>query len=193
MPRWKPDAGQRLVMAAFELFAEQGYDGTTVSQIATRAGLTRSTFHRHFSDKRDILTVGQATLSRLLTDGIAAAPATATPMEAVARGLERATAEMTAFNRELSPLMRAALYANEELREREALKSVGMARAMAGALRARDVPDAAAQVAAELGVLAFKTGYGRWIGTPQDEAPGALPALTVAALRELHAAATRLA
>ncbi|RZD96142.1 TetR family transcriptional regulator, partial [Streptomyces albidoflavus] len=78
MPRWKPDAGQRLVMAAFELFAEQGYDGTTVSQIAARAGLTRSTFHRHFSDKRDILTAGQATLSRLLTDGIAAAPATAT-------------------------------------------------------------------------------------------------------------------
>ncbi|MBO1283415.1 TetR/AcrR family transcriptional regulator [Streptomyces sp. CAI-21] len=192
MPRWKPDAGQRLVMAAFELFAEQGYDGTTVSQIATRAGLTRSTFHRHFSDKRDILTAGQATLSRLLTDGIAAAPATATPVEAVARGLERASAGMTAFNRELSPLMRAALDADEELREREALKSVGMARAMAEALRARDVPDPAAQVAAELGVLAFKTGYGRWAGAAQDEAPGGLPALTVAALRELHAAATRL-
>jgi hypothetical protein len=47
-------------------------------------------------------------------------------------------------------------------------------------------------VAAELGVLAFKTGYGRWAGAAQDEALGGLPALTVAALRELHAAAAGL-
>ncbi|WDV33680.1 hypothetical protein OIM90_27730 [Streptomyces sp. AD16] len=96
-------------------------------------------------------------------------------------------------SRQLSPLTRAALDANEELREREALKSVGMARAMTEALRARDVPDAAAQVAAELKVPASRTGCGRWAGTAQDEATGELPALIVAALRELHAAATRLA
>ncbi|MFB8416724.1 TetR/AcrR family transcriptional regulator [Streptomyces albidoflavus] len=193
MPRWKPDAQQRLVMSAFELFAERGYDGTTVSEIAARAGLTRSTFHRHFSDKRDILTAGQAALGRLLAEGIAAAPAAATPMAAVASGLERASAGMTAFNRELSPLMRAAVEANEELREREALKSVGMARTMAEALGARGVPAAEAQVAAELGVLAFKTAYGRWIETAHDEEPGGFPALAVAALRELHEAAGRLA
>ena len=80
MPRWKPDAGQRLVMAAFELFAEQGYDGTTVSQIATRSGLTRSTFHRHFSDKREVLVAGQETLSELFRAGIADAPDDATPL-----------------------------------------------------------------------------------------------------------------
>ncbi|NEA39003.1 TetR/AcrR family transcriptional regulator [Streptomyces sp. SID11385] len=188
MPRWKPDAQQRLVLSALRLFAERGYDDTTVAQIAEDAGLTRSTFHRHFSDKRDILAAGQETLSRLLAAGIAEAPADASPVTAVAGGLARASAGMTSFNRELSPLLRAAVEANKELQERQALKSVGMARAMADALAARGVPAASARVAAELGVLAFKIGYERW----SAEASGTLDEHALAALRELHAAATRL-
>lgn len=192
MPRWKPDARQRLVAAALHLFAEQGYDDTTVAQIAERAGLTRSTFHRHFADKRDILTAGQETLSRLLAEGIDAAPADATPMTAVAAGLERASGEMTSFNRELSPLMHAAIEANEELRQRQALKSIGMAAAMVDALRRRGVAEAAAQVAAELGVLAFKVGFSRWADPARDDDPGELATFTRAAFDELRAAAAEL-
>lgn len=51
-------------MAALQLFSEQGYDETTVAVIADRVGLTKSTFHRHFPDKRDVLGAGQETLSR---------------------------------------------------------------------------------------------------------------------------------
>jgi AcrR family transcriptional regulator len=47
MARWQPGATQRLVVAAVELFTEQGYDATTVAQIAERAGVTKSTFFRH--------------------------------------------------------------------------------------------------------------------------------------------------
>ncbi|MFD5463701.1 TetR/AcrR family transcriptional regulator [Kitasatospora sp. NPDC127059] len=192
MPRWKPDARQRLVAAALGLFAEQGYDETTVAQIAERAGLTRSTFFRHFGDKREVLTAGQETLSRLLTEGIDTAPPDATPLTAVAAGLERAAGEMTAFNRSLGPLLSAAVEANEELRSREALKHVGMAAAMAEALRRRGVPDTSAQVAAELGLLAFKHGYTRWADPARDEAPGELADLTRAAFDELRAAAAEL-
>src|ERR1700733_8099771 len=103
MARWEPDARQRLVAAALDLFTEQGYDGTTVAQIADRAGLTKSTFFRHFPDKRDVLAAGQETLSRLFAEGIAAAPADATPLEAVAAGLERASGMMGPSNRELAP------------------------------------------------------------------------------------------
>jgi len=46
MPRWEPDARERLVVAALQLFSEQGYDETTVAVIADRAGLTKSTFHQ---------------------------------------------------------------------------------------------------------------------------------------------------
>ncbi|MFZ3565822.1 TetR/AcrR family transcriptional regulator [Streptomyces sp. BH097] len=192
MPRWKPDARQRLVVAALSLFAEQGYDDTTVAQIAERAGLTRSTFHRHFADKREILTAGQKTLSRLLVEGITEAPDDATPAAAVAAGLERASGEMTSFNRELSPLLHAAIEANEELQERNALKSIGMAAAMVEALRLRAVPEPTAQVAAELGVLAFKLGFTEWADPTRDEAPGELAPLVLAAFEELRAAATGL-
>src|ERR1700749_23939 len=87
MARWEPGATQRLVVAAVDLFTEQGYDATTVAQIAERAGVTKSTFFRHFPDKRELLVAGQETLSRLLAEGIAEAPGGASPLEAVAAGL----------------------------------------------------------------------------------------------------------
>ncbi len=189
MPRWKPDARQRLVAEALRLFAEQGYDATTVSQIAERAGLTRSTFHRYFGDKRDVLTAGQETLGRLLADGIGAAPPSATPLEAVWAGLERAAAAMTPFNREISPLMRAAVEANRELQEGLEQKHAGLAAAMAEALGRRQVPRPAARIAAEIGVLAFTTGYQRW--NPERDDEELTPHLR-AAFEELRSAVTDL-
>ncbi|WP_218671072.1 helix-turn-helix domain-containing protein [Microbispora sp. GKU 823] len=76
MARWQPETTQRLVVAAVDLFTEQGYDATTVAQIAERAGVTKSTFFRHFADKREVLVAGQETLSRLLAEGIAERPRT---------------------------------------------------------------------------------------------------------------------
>lgn len=189
MARWQPDARERLVVAALDLFTECGYDQTTVAQIAERAGLTRSTFFRHFPDKRDVLAAGQDALARLLRAGIAAAPVDATPLAAVCGGLKSAAAGFTSFNRDLAPKLRAAIAASAELQERNALKQIGLATAMAEALQARDVPEPAALVAAELGALAFTTAYARWAepGGEQD-----LGALACAALRELHAAAVDL-
>src|ERR1700709_34116 len=74
MARWHPGAAQRLVVAAVDLFTEQGYDATTVTQIAERAGVTKSTFFRHFPDKRELLVAGQETLSQLLAGGIPEPP-----------------------------------------------------------------------------------------------------------------------
>jgi AcrR family transcriptional regulator len=192
MPRWKPDARDRLVEAALDLFTEQGYDETTVAQIAERAELTRSTFFRHFSDKRELLSAGQEMLSGLLAEGILSAPAEATPLEAVAAGLDRASGAMTDFNRGLGPRLHAAIDANEELRARNAMKSIGLAAAMADALGARGVSDSAAQVAAELGVLAFGLGYRRWSDPSHDDTPGELATYTAAAFAELRAAAAEL-
>ncbi|RAY17031.1 mycofactocin system transcriptional regulator [Actinomadura craniellae] len=40
---------------AFELFARQGFDETTVDDIATAAGIGRRTFFRYFSSKNDLV------------------------------------------------------------------------------------------------------------------------------------------
>jgi AcrR family transcriptional regulator len=189
MPRWEPDARERLVAAALQLFSERGFDETTVAEIADRAGLTRSTFFRYFPDKRDVLAAGQETLSRLLVEGIAGAPADATPLTAVAAGLERAAGAMRPFNRELAPHLQAAIAASTELQERAALKQVGLAAAMADALRARGVPDSVATLAAELGVLAFRDAHTRWVETDNHQE---FSELARAALERLRLTVTEL-
>ncbi|MGW0769169.1 TetR/AcrR family transcriptional regulator [Streptomyces sp. NPDC002676] len=191
MARWQPGATQRLVVAAVDLFTEQGYDATTVTQIAERAGVTKSTFFRHFSDKRELLVAGQETLSRLLADGIAEAPASASPLQAVAAGLERASSAMGPANRELGPRLKAAVAASTELQERDALKSVGLAASMTAALIARGVPDPTAHLAGELGVLAFKRGYAQWSEGDRDDTEGLAPH-ALAALEDLRAATASL-
>ncbi|MGZ0151302.1 TetR/AcrR family transcriptional regulator [Kribbella sp. WER1] len=189
MARWQPGARERLVLAAVDLFAEHGYDATTVAQIAERAGVTKSTFFRHFPDKRELLVAGQDVLSRLLSEGITEASEEATPLEAVAAGLTKASGFMGPVNRELGPRLKAAIAASTELQERDALKTVGLASAMTAALQARGVPTPVAHLAAELGVLAFKQGYESWTATDDDSdlAPHAL-----AALNDLKAATANL-
>lgn len=49
------DAADRLRRAAFDLFENQGYDATTVDEIADRAGVGRTTFFRHFRTKDEVV------------------------------------------------------------------------------------------------------------------------------------------
>lgn len=191
MARWEPGARERIVVAAVDLFTEQGYDDTTVAQIAERAGITKSTFFRYFPDKRELLAAGQEALSRLLAEGIAQAPEGASPLEAVAAGLERASREMGPMNRELGPRISAAVAASAELQERAVLKNVGLAAAMTAALVARGVPDPVAHLAAELGVLAFKLGFAEWSEGDQDATDDLAP-YTLAALKDLRDASASL-
>ncbi|MBW0102693.1 TetR/AcrR family transcriptional regulator [Pseudonocardia sp. KRD291] len=189
MGRWEPNARLRLVRAAIDLFAEQGYGSTTVPEIAERAALTRATFFRHFPDKREVLFAGQQVHTALLADGIAAAPRTATPVEAVAGALDALTSTFTPDQREFGPRLRAVIAGTPELQERAAFKRAGLAAATAAALRERGVPDAAACLAAEMGVHAFYRAFDRWLEAPYRET---FPALARHALDELHAAAAAL-
>ncbi|ADJ50335.1 TetR family transcriptional regulator [Amycolatopsis mediterranei S699] len=162
MARWEPNAPERLSKAALELFAERGYENTTVIDIAARAGLTKSTFFRHFQDKREVL-FGGSTLAALLAEAVAGAPEGGAPLEAVACALDAVGGKVfTAERREFSALRRSVIEAHPELREREALKGLALTAAMADALRQRGVPELAARVAAELGALAMKIAYERW-------------------------------
>ena len=163
MARWQPDARARLALAALDLFAERGYEKTTVVEIAERAGLTKSTFFRHFPDKREVLAGGD-TMPRLLGDAIAAAPANATPLEAIAHALDAAGQNVfVPATREFGTRRRAVIAASAELQEREALKGLALAAAIAAALRQRGVADTTAQMAAQTGTLALKIAYDRWL------------------------------
>ena len=175
--------------AALDLFAERGYDNTTVAEIAERAGLTKTTFFRHFPDKREVLFAGQEVHGRLLADGIAAAPDEATPLEAVEAGLDTLAARFTPGQREFGPRLLAVVMSNRELRERSAYKHAGLAAAATEALRKRDVPEPTAGLAAELGVHAFNQAFARWVDPASQHT---LAELARQALGELRAAAAAL-
>ncbi|MGJ4845291.1 helix-turn-helix domain-containing protein [Leifsonia sp. Le1] len=172
MARWEPDARGRLAVAALELYAERGYDRTTVADIAERAGVTERTFFRHFADKREVLFDGSNALQNATVAGIADAPADAAPLEIAGEAL--ALASRILEDRRPFALLRAqVIAANTSLLERELLKMWALGAAAADALRARGVPAAEANLAAESAVTVFRAAFARWIaaepGTTIDE------------------------
>ena len=189
MARWEPNARMRLVRAALELCTEQGYAATTVAEIADRAGLTKTTFFRHFPDKREVLFAGQDEHSRILAEAVAEAPADASPLHAVAAAVGALAASFTEENREFGQMLIPLILANDDLRERAAYKHAGLVEAVAEALEARGVNLATAGIAAEFGLRAFHEAFRRW--TAPDAEPS-LSGLTQAALEDLRAAAALL-
>jgi AcrR family transcriptional regulator len=184
MARWEPNARERLVRAALDLFTEQGYDATTVNEIAKRAGgLTKTTFFRHFPDKREVLFAGQEIHSRLLADAIAAAPDSATPLRAVAAALDALTATFTDDRREFAARLLTVIADNSELQERAAFKRAALAGAMTDALHQRGIPDPAAGLAAELGVRAFYRAFDHWADPTNQQTLADLARQTLDELR----------
>jgi len=182
MGRWEPDARGRLAKSAMALYAEQGFDQTTVAEIAARAGLTERTFFRHFTDKREVLFYGMEMLRDLLVRAVADAPASATAMDAVSAAFEAAGA-MLQEDPDRVRLRDAIVSANAELRERELIKLAALASAVAGALSERGFAEPAASLAAETGVAVFKIAFARWVSEPGQPD---LPAIIRESARELR-------
>lgn len=165
MGRWEPDARGRLERAALELYAERGFEQTTVAEIAGRAGLTERTFFRHFADKREVLFRGDE-----LSDGLVAAldatPDSMAPLDAVAAALE-SLSDFFGGRREYARRRQAVIAANPGLQERELIKLAAIAGALGVALRRRGVAEPTASLTAEAGIAVFKVAFARWLDDPQ--------------------------
>jgi AcrR family transcriptional regulator len=165
MGRWEDNAVGRLTEAAMELYRDPGYDKVTVAEIASRAGLTRRTFFRHFTDKREVLFYGASKLEALVAADLLAAPPRTPALEVVATALAavaRRSDEDPAFA-DFARRRHALIRTYADLRERELAKLASLASATAAALRRRGVAEPAATLAAEAGVAAFKVGFERWV------------------------------
>ncbi|WP_121717092.1 TetR/AcrR family transcriptional regulator [Streptomyces sp. E5N91] len=162
MGRWEPNARGRLEQAALELYVERGYEQTPVAEITKRAGLTERTFFRHFADKREVLFAGSGRLEELCVGAVAAAPTTASPMEAVAAALDAAAGAFEERG-DLVGLRQGVIDANAELRERELIKLASLSGALADALRGRGVAEPAAELTAESAIAVLKVAFRLWI------------------------------
>jgi hypothetical protein len=107
-------------------------------------------------------------LREIYVSTIADAPDSATPIDAVAAAL-LAAAPVFRDRHDLARQRQAVIAANPGLQERELLKRASLASAMADALRERGVADPAASLAADAGVIAFKTAFARWVTEPSEQ------------------------
>src|SRR3954454_3309630 len=129
MARWEPDAAGRLREAALQLYVDQGYEQTTVAEIAERAGVTARTFFRHFADKREVLFAGSELLEQGMVAALSDAPTGASALDAVAAALD-AAADLIGGNHAFSRRRQSVITANAELHERELIKMARLADAM---------------------------------------------------------------
>ncbi len=165
MPRNREDARQRLMKAALELFAENGFDHTTAAQIAARAGVTERTFFRAFPDKREVLFVGQNILDTALSEAIAKAPANLPPIETLRRAFASVT-QMLEDNRRFSEPRQRIISATPALQEREVAKHAALVRTVAEALQRRGVEKLRADLAAQTGLAVLGHALVSWFADP---------------------------
>ena len=165
MSRWSPNARGRLEQAAYELFLAEGYEQTTVADIAKRAGLTERTFFRHYADKREVLFGGSTALQDELLRALGELPPALPTIEAVRIAVEAMSALMHG-RRALARERQRIVAAHADLQERELIKRATLTAALAQALQRRGVQEAAASLAADMGIGVFYVGFVHWLDDP---------------------------
>ncbi|MFI9848154.1 TetR/AcrR family transcriptional regulator [Nonomuraea sp. NPDC051941] len=90
-----PETDTAILNAALELFVERGVEGTSIEQVAKRAGVGKLTVYRRWSTKEDLLA--QA-IERWVSDEVtpSAADVSALPPQAIIEHILPAAAEMAA-------------------------------------------------------------------------------------------------
>ncbi|WP_019929757.1 TetR/AcrR family transcriptional regulator [Nocardia sp. BMG111209] len=161
MARWEGNTRGRLERAALDLFTEQGYDRTTVAQIAKRANLTERSFYRWFPDKREVLFGGGEELQERFVAAIEAAPAGADPLAMLMAAF--ATAPEVIRPREFLRERSAVIAANPPLHERELIKVASLSEALVAALARRGHDPRAARLATDAGMAIFRHAGQRWM------------------------------
>jgi AcrR family transcriptional regulator len=187
MGRWAPGASARLAKAALELFIEDGYERTTVAEIAARAGVTERTFFRYFADKREVLFGGGHELEDFIVGQVASAPASAAPLDVVAGALDMAAIEIFGDRHDFARQRQMVINSNTDLQERELLKLASMTAALAATLRERGTSEPGASLAAESGMAVFKTAFARWVSEDNAQDLSEIITQTLAELKAVVA------
>jgi AcrR family transcriptional regulator len=155
--------GTRLALedAALRLFARDGFDETTVDDIAAEVGVSARTFFRYFATKDEVLYVEREHRLALLRAAVLAAPARFGPVAALHRGL-RAVAPTFDEEKQRTIMQERAAERSAVLRGRQADVVGSWELAMRAALRARGVT-VDVDIAAAMGMAGFRTAVTRWL------------------------------
>lgn len=154
-------ARQRIVDAADELFASRGFDKVSVSDIAERAEVGRTSFFRYFGDKQEVVFAReQEVLALVAAEDVPEPASDPGSLGDALRALEpvvlRITAQMTAnadgFRRHLQ-----LVEAHTELRDRDAAKLQVTAGRLGDLLVGRGWDTYVSAFAAQIAAACFRT------------------------------------
>ena len=81
-------AYEEITRVAMGLFLEQGFEQTTIDQIASSAGISRRSFFRYFGTKEDIVLGDLASQGELVKAALEQVPTTVGPWEALREALK---------------------------------------------------------------------------------------------------------
>ena len=160
--RKKLRAQQAIVDAAFALFSERGFANVTVTEIAERAEVGRTTFFRYFGDKQEVVFADEQRLvDELLHQSAPAEPPAPIGFRS-ALDIARAAARQLCQTITADPVhyrQHVQLVADHpELHDRSERKSLRLTDALAGMLRAQGSPPKEAELVAHLALSCVRVG-----------------------------------
>ena len=169
--RKKARTREAIAEAALRLFAEQGYDETTVEDVAAAADVSPATVFRYFGSKED-LVFSEARSVPLLGPAIAERPGDESDLEAVAAGLAEVL-RGGEFGVERVRLLRRALAESTVLRGRGTTMVQIYRRGIAEGLakrHGRSPSDPSIVLRAALCMAAFEIAMDEWVTEGQGDA-----------------------
>jgi AcrR family transcriptional regulator len=166
--RKKQRTREKIVEAAFELFAERGFDGTTIADIADAAEIAPRTFFSYFPSKDDVVFYDfeetQAVIASWLQDR---EPGTNT-IDALRAGIASRVNEIGPHDLREKRLKKRLMRENESLAAHaDHLK--GKLGELVGEAVAEDLGDAPSDLRPRLVAAAFTAAIGLIEDMPDDE------------------------
>lgn len=169
--RKKAATRSRLMAVAMRLFAERGFESTTVEEIAAAADVAPRTFFRYFPTKVDVLFADHREFVALLRETLASRPATESILDAVRRAslvwIDRVMSDPSLFLVR-SRLVATVPAARAHSRYLDAEYEDVIADAVATAKQTDSASDLEARMLARAAWAATRAARDVWLATEED-------------------------
>ncbi|MGA9312112.1 MAG: TetR family transcriptional regulator [Pseudonocardiaceae bacterium] len=186
--RKKAETRSRIQEHALRLFLRQGYDATTVQEIASAAGVSHMTFFRHFPTKEAVVESDDYDL--LIAELIRSRPRDEEPLIAIHRALSQGFAAVYDTDQNVLLTRTKLIFSTPALRARMADNQYATERLLAESLAARgdaagDHPEITLElrVQAAAALAAVTVALGAWA---QSDGADQLPTLVDRAFHALR-------